>query len=157
MTDQLQRSANGTFATGTVPNPLGRGAPARRAAMQAEAEEAERKMVEADLLADLGRAPSSTERVTVEVLSAQVVRARRMRAAGRHDAAEMAERLVLRGLGKLGVRQGPAKPAEDFATMMRRLATPAAAAGASVADPADVAADSGERTGAHGSQADGGS
>jgi hypothetical protein len=33
-----------------------------------------------------------------------------MRASGKHTLAEMAERLVLRGLGKLGIRQGAAKP-----------------------------------------------
>jgi hypothetical protein len=73
-------------------------------------DEADRQQIEADLLRDLGREPSATERYTVETIAAMLVRARRMRAARRNEAAEMAERLVLRGLGKLGIRKPAPKP-----------------------------------------------
>src|SRR5260370_39173654 len=78
------------FQPGVCPNPHGRGAPAARA----KVDEAERKLEAAKLLADLGREPSATEAMAIETLSAQVVRARRMRADGRHPEAEMAERLI---------------------------------------------------------------
>jgi hypothetical protein len=90
------------------------GAAGRRRALEIAAEdEAERQLVEAGLLQDLGHEASSTERLAVEVIAAQVVRARRMRAQGRHQRAEMSERLVLRGLARLGVRQGQAKDPND--------------------------------------------
>jgi hypothetical protein len=111
MTEQAQRTPAGRFAPGVSGCATGR----RGARLKAERDEAERKCVEADLLADLGRNPSATERVTVEVLSAQIVRGRRMRASGKHAEAEMAERLVLRGLGRLGIRQGSVKSADPAA------------------------------------------
>jgi hypothetical protein len=87
------------------------GAAGRARALQLAAEdEVERQRIEAGLLQDLGHEASVTERLAVEVIAAQVVRARRMRAQGRHERAEMAERLVLRGLGRLGVRKPAPKP-----------------------------------------------
>jgi hypothetical protein len=96
------------------------------------AAEAERRTVEADLLRDLGHEASATERIAVEILSAQVVRGRRMRAAGRHTEAEMAERLALRGLAKLGIR-GKQKPNPQKALLdylaSRQAASPIAQPG----------------------------
>jgi hypothetical protein len=77
----------------------------------AEQDERDRQQIESDLLRDLGHEPSVTERLAIETIAAQATRARRMRAARRQKEAEMAERLVLRGLGKLGIRQGQQKPA----------------------------------------------
>ncbi|WFU46016.1 hypothetical protein QA640_45420 (plasmid) [Bradyrhizobium sp. CB82] len=95
-------------------------------------DEAKRRQVEADLF-DLGRDPSATERIAVETLSAQViVRARRMLRAIANEAAEMAERLVLRGLGKLGVRQGTAKSTSGLSAAERIAAIGAARKAAEV-------------------------
>jgi len=58
------------FQPGTSGNP--RGKPSRKA--QAAAEEAERRTLELELLADLHREPSVTERIAIETLSAQVNR-----------------------------------------------------------------------------------
>jgi hypothetical protein len=74
--------------------------------------EAERQLEEAALLSDFGREPSHAERVIVEQLSMLIVRGRRLRQAGRGADAEMVARLVLRGLTRLGIRQGQAKRAE---------------------------------------------
>jgi hypothetical protein len=100
------RITKGRFASGASGNPQG----ARRTRERAAEDEAARQLVEAGLLQDLGREASATERITIEVIAAQVVRARRMRAARRQEAAEMAERLVLRGLAKLGIRKPAPKP-----------------------------------------------
>jgi hypothetical protein len=78
--------------------------------LAAEAE-AERQREAAALLRDLGRAPSYSECVLVEQVTALIVRGRRLRQAGRGAEAEMVSRLILRGLTKLGAPQGPAKPA----------------------------------------------
>jgi hypothetical protein len=100
------RTTEGRFASGASGNPQG----ARRTRERAAEDERARQRIEAGLLQDLGHEASVTERLAVEVIAAQVVRARRMRAQGRHERAEMAERLVLRGLGRLGVRKPAPKP-----------------------------------------------
>jgi hypothetical protein len=111
MTDQAHRQANGTFGIGNKASPYGRGAKKRRAELQAEHDEAERSREETALVTDLGRVPSHAEIVLVEQLSTLIVRGRRLRASGQGADAEMIARLVIRGLGKLGIRQGAAKPA----------------------------------------------
>jgi hypothetical protein len=95
----------------------------------AVADEADRQQIEADLLRDLGREPSATEKYTVEVIAAQLVRARRMRAARKQDAAEMCERLALRGLGKLGIRstQKTADPGQALRDIFREINSEAGA------------------------------
>jgi hypothetical protein len=118
-----KRPPAGHFAPGSSGCLIGR----RSVREKAERDEVERRQVEADLLRDLGREASVTEALAIEAVSAQVVRARRMRAAGRYDAAEMAERLVLRGLGRLGVRQGGAKPSSGLSTVAERIAARGAA------------------------------
>ncbi|AHY52470.1 hypothetical protein [Bradyrhizobium japonicum] len=117
-----KRTPAGHFAPGSSGCLIGR----RSVREKAARDEAERRQVEANLLRDLGREASVTEALAIEAVSAQVVRARRMRAAGRHDAAEMAERLVLRGLGRLGVRQGAAKPTSGLSAAERIAAIGAA-------------------------------
>lgn len=79
----------------------------RIAKQRAERGEAERQQ---KLIQDIGGASSAIQRTAIEVISAQVVRARRMRAAGRHSEAEMAERLAMRGLGQLGIRSAKTTP-----------------------------------------------
>ncbi len=88
--------------------------------MQAEAEEAERQAEETALVTDLGHAPSYAERIVIEQLSVLIVRGRHLRRSGHGADAEMIARLVIRGLGKLGIRQGtatkadPAKSAQEW-------------------------------------------
>jgi hypothetical protein len=86
----------------------------------AEQDERDRRQTEAALLADLGHPPSITEAIAIETISAQLIRSRRMRRARRQREAEMAERLIMRGLGRLGIRQGSAKPAETPLEYARR-------------------------------------
>jgi hypothetical protein len=83
-----------------------------------EQAEIERQQVEAALIADLGRQPSASERIAIETLSAETVRARRMRQYGRHERAEMSERLVLRTLARLG---GVTKPASKPVSIAEQL------------------------------------
>lgn len=123
----IQRQANGQFTPGITPNALGRGAAKRRAAMQAEQDEAERSREETALVTDLGRVPSHAEIVLVEQLSTLIVRGRRLRASGQGADAEMIARLVIRGLSKLGIRQGKAaatNPGDDFRREMLAAAMP---------------------------------
>jgi hypothetical protein len=84
---------------------------ARQLQIAAESEQ-ERQAEAAKLLADLAREASHAERVIVEQLSMLIVRGRRLRQAGRGADAEMVARLVLRGLTRLGIKPGQAKPAE---------------------------------------------
>jgi len=89
-------------------------------------DEADRRQIEAGLLADLGHEASATERLLVETIAAQTVRARRARAQGRHDRAEMAERLTMRGLTRLGIRQGQQRaPGDMLADIVASYARPA--------------------------------
>jgi hypothetical protein len=103
----------------------------RRARELALKNESGRQLEEAALLRDLGREPSHAERILVEQLSALIIRGRRLRQAGRSTESEMVARLVIRGVARLGVRQGTAKHQPyDFAAAARRAAEAAAAASA---------------------------
>jgi len=115
MTDQAQRQPDGRFGLGNCASPYGRGARKRRAELQAKRDEAERVCEETALVEDLGYVPSYSERRIIEQLSVLIVRGRRLRAAGQGADAEMIARLIIRGLGKLGIRQGAAKPAMSVA------------------------------------------
>jgi len=79
------------------------------------------------------------------------VRARRLRQRGRDDAAEMCSRLILRGLAKLNVRPGEAKP-ESLEDYLRRTERKAASAG-QASDESRLGEqnyqDDDERTGGH--------
>jgi hypothetical protein len=57
----------------------------RRMQEIAHESEAERRAIEAALLADLGRRATAVDRVAIETLSAAMVRARRLRAMRRND------------------------------------------------------------------------
>jgi hypothetical protein len=59
--------------------------------------EAERRVIEAGLLVDLGRAATAVDRIAIETLSAAMVRARRLRATGKNDTEQM--RLIAQLLG----------------------------------------------------------
>jgi hypothetical protein len=95
------------FQPGVCPNPYGRGAPAARA----KADEAERRIEEQRLLADLGREPSHGERLLVEQVSALIIRGAQVARARHVRRCEMVARLVVRSLGKLAadtlVTSGP--------------------------------------------------
>jgi hypothetical protein len=71
----------------------------------AQEAEAERREVEAGLIHDLGRPPSARDRLTIETLSATLVRARRLRAVGRSDAEE--RRLIVQLMRAAGLRPSP--------------------------------------------------
>ncbi|WP_354258171.1 hypothetical protein [Bradyrhizobium sp. F1.13.3] len=75
-----------------------------------EEDEQRRQHEAAAILADLGREPNAAERILVAEIAALVVRADRERAKGKHGEAEMCSRLIIRALGKLGVKPGKAKP-----------------------------------------------
>jgi hypothetical protein len=103
-----------------------------RALELAVANEAERQAVAVGLLADLGREPSHGERLLVEQVSALIIRGRRLRERGMSADAEMVSRLVVRALGKLGVRAGAAKPVgPSLADIAASYARPAPIAQAS--------------------------
>jgi hypothetical protein len=59
--------------------------------------EAERRVIEAGLLVDLGRPANAIDRIAIETLSAALVRARRLRAMGKNDTDQM--RLIAQLLG----------------------------------------------------------
>jgi len=68
--------------------------------------EEQRRAIEAELLADLGRPATAGDRIAIETLSAAMVRARRLRATGKNDAEQM--RLIAQLLRATGIRSGPA-------------------------------------------------
>ena len=61
----------------------------RRMQEIAQESEAERRVIEAGLLVDLGRPPNAVDRIAIETLSAAMVRARRLRAMGKSDTEQM--------------------------------------------------------------------
>jgi hypothetical protein len=82
--------------------------------LAAEAE-AERKALEASILANLGRPPTALDVIAAETLSATAVRARRLRACGRSDHSE--RQLLVQATRASGLRpQPPAAPKDDPAT-----------------------------------------
>jgi hypothetical protein len=78
----------------------------------AEQAEAECRLVEAELLRDLGRPPSGADKIAIETIAATVIRARRLRADGRSDAEE--RKLVAQLMRATGLR--PASPVPQKAT-----------------------------------------
>ena len=78
----------------------------RRMQEIAHESEVERRNIEAELLADLGRPANAVDRIAIETLSAAMVRARRLRATGKNDAEQM--RLIAQLLRATGIRSGPA-------------------------------------------------
>jgi hypothetical protein len=149
-TQNVARSRGGTV-----------GAQGRRRALQLAAEaEQEREAEAAKLLADLGRPASHSEHVIIEQLTTLIVRGRRLRQAGRGADAEMVARLVIRGMTRLGIRQGTAKPRLSYAERRAlEIAAQKTAEGQGVADAArgtETAADSDLRAGGYGAQSAGG-
>jgi hypothetical protein len=69
--------------------------------------EVERQAVADGLANDLGRTPSTAETLLIETTAAQVVEARKLRRLGKSS--EMQDRLVYRGLSKLGIKPAPSK------------------------------------------------
>src|SRR5947208_9798731 len=70
--------------------------------------DAERQAVADGLIRDLGRKPSTAEQLLIETTAAQVVEARKLRRQGKSS--EMQDRLVYRGLTKLGIKPAQNKP-----------------------------------------------
>lgn len=75
-----------------------------------EEDEQRRQHEAAAIVADLGREANAAERILIAEIAALVVRGDRERSKGKHQEAEQCSRLIIRGLGKLGVRPGKAKP-----------------------------------------------
>jgi hypothetical protein len=67
---------------------------------------ADRLALEAELYASLGRTPVAIDKIAVETLVASVVRARRLRAAGKSDAEE--RKTILQAIRATGIRPPPA-------------------------------------------------
>jgi hypothetical protein len=107
----------------------------RRQLAIAEEAETERQNEAAKLLADLGRPASHSELVIIEQLTTLIVRGRRLRQAGRGADAEMIARLIMRGMGKLGIRPGTAKP-DPLKAIDQHVARQRAAAQAAQSAPA---------------------
>jgi hypothetical protein len=86
--------------------------------------EAERHEVEAGLIRDLGRPPSARDRLTIETLSASLIRARRLRAVGRSDLEE--RRLIVQLQRAIGLRPQPieAPKVDPLAAIKARYARP---------------------------------
>lgn len=93
---------------------------------QIRAEDEQRRQHEAAaIVADLGREANAAERILIAEIAALVVRADRERSKGKHQEAEQCSRLIIRGLGKLGVKPGKAKPtssADIIARFTKRTA-----------------------------------
>jgi hypothetical protein len=68
--------------------------------------EEQRRALEAELLAHLGRPATPADRIAIEALSAAMVRARRLRAMGKNDTEQM--RLIAQLLRATGIKSGPA-------------------------------------------------
>jgi len=85
-------------------------------------DEAKRQRLVAELLAELGRPAGAVDRVTAETLAATVVRADRLRMAGRSDIEE--RRLVVQLQRALGLKPAPAAPqkAESMDEYLARTA-----------------------------------
>jgi len=81
---------------------------ARSRQLAAEAA-AERAPLEAELRESLGRIANAVDKLAIETIAATAVRARRLRADGRNDAAE--RRLLTQLLRATGLRPAPAAPA----------------------------------------------
>lgn len=123
-----------------------RGGRSRRRQLAIEAE-AERRVIEAELLRDLNRPPTASDRIAIETISATTIRARRLRADGRSDAEE--RKLIAQLMRASGLKPQPIvpPPPEDFDAEMQRLASPQAAGAAGPVNHGEVAADPSERIG----------
>jgi hypothetical protein len=78
----------------------------RRMQEIAHESEAERRAIEAGLVADLGRPATAVDRIAIETLSAAMVRARRLRAKGKGDTEQT--RLIAQLLRATGIKSAPA-------------------------------------------------
>ncbi len=117
-------------------------------------DETARQAVADGLIRDLGRTPGAGELLLIESIASQVVEARKLRRQGRSS--EMQDRLIYRGIARLGIKEGPATPRLSYVEKIEaREAAQRAAAAQGTADRSgdtETAADSNERTGASGAQ-----
>jgi hypothetical protein len=96
----MSETANPRSRGGTV------GASGRRRQLALAKEcEAERKALEADIIAGLGRVPSALDMIAIETMTATAVRARRLRACGRSDHSE--RQLLVQATRATGLRPQP--------------------------------------------------
>lgn len=95
---------------GSEKPPLSRGG--KRARELGAAAEAERRKLEAEILNQVGGEPSTLHKIAAEALSSALINARRKRASGRYDSAEL--KLVAQLLRATGLKpppmQAPAPP-----------------------------------------------
>jgi hypothetical protein len=114
--------------------PLARGG--RRMRELATVYESSRLELEADILREIGRAPTTLDRVAVEALSSAVIGARRKRAAGQHDSEQL--KLVAQLMRASGLRPGPASAPTPL-TIAQQLALRGYQPPASEQDESDLA------------------
>jgi hypothetical protein len=87
--------------------PLARGA--KRMRELAIGYESTRLTLEANILGEIGRTPTTLDRIAAEALASAVVGARRKRATGQHDSEQL--KLVAQLMRASGLRPGPASAA----------------------------------------------
>jgi hypothetical protein len=102
-----------------------------RARMRELAEQAaiEAKVELDKLVADLGGNPSASQLALAEQAAALIVRCRRLRRNGRAGDADACTMLLTRVMGRLGVREGSAKPIDPLAAIKAKYATAPALSG----------------------------
>ncbi len=99
---QAETARNARSRGGTI------GLQGRRRQLEiAREDEAKRQQLATDLLDGLNRAPSAADRITAATLAATVVRADRLRSAGRSDLEE--RRLVVQLQRAIGMKPAPAE------------------------------------------------
>jgi hypothetical protein len=105
---QIEEQPSHLFQRGRSGNPLGRRLQKNRVAE----DEAERAAEVQAILADFGSVPSHLEKRLIGELASELIRARRLRAAGKDAQAAECVRLVSRLASQLGLRRDkrPGKP-----------------------------------------------
>lgn len=112
----------------------------------AVAAEADRAKLEAAILAEIGRTPSTLDQIAAETLSASVIRARRLRAVGKSDAEE--RKTILQAVRATGLRSAaPTAPAPLSIAEQLALRGYAPPAPLPSIDPDEVETDGGDACG----------
>jgi hypothetical protein len=96
--------------------------------------EAARQVEVAKLVAGLDHEPSPIELVLIGEIAALLVRGRKLREYGRDREAEAIGRLIIRAIGRLGIKPGASRPAQS--AWDKYLSEAAEPANASAADGA---------------------
>jgi hypothetical protein len=96
--------------------------------LRAEDEAAKRAIIDG-LTSDLGREPTTSDRLAIEQIAALTIQARRLERRGQFAQATKVRDQITRSQRTNGIKPQPIeppKPVEDFSARMRRLATPGA-------------------------------